>query len=134
MSISLKELRLVIATEFLSLSLLIKHTYLIQLVQISSNGSFSLMKSPHCFLKMSLGTYTIVQKIVSSLTNDLLVFLGKNESICRGKKVKNIIFIFQRVENSVVKKEMFVWKRVSKYTRFQKNSVHFLMLNISKIS
>ena len=60
------------------------------------------MKSAHCFPKMSLGTYTIVQKIVNSLTNVLLFFLGKNESICRKKNVKTI-FVFQRVENSVVK-------------------------------
>ena len=78
MSISLYELMIVIATEFLSLSSLIQRSYIIQLVQISSNGSFSLMKSAHCFPKMSLGTYTIVQKIVNSLRNVLLFFLGKN--------------------------------------------------------
>ena len=93
----------VFATEFLSLSSLIKHTYIIQLVQISSNDSFSLIKSGHCFTKMSLRTYTFVQKIVNSLTNVLLFFLGKNDSICRKKKCKNIIFVFQGVENSVVK-------------------------------
>ena len=50
---------------------------------------------------MSLGTYTIVQKIVNSLTNvSFFFFPEKNESISRTKSKHNIR---QRVENSVVK-------------------------------
>ena len=57
------------------------------------------MKSTHCFPKMSLGTYTIVQKIVNSLTN--VSFSPKKIKAFLEKKFKHNIR--QRVENDVVK-------------------------------
>ena len=61
------------------------------------------MKSTHCFPKMSLGTYMIVQKIVNSLANvSFFFFPEKNESIPHKKKVKHNCR--ERVENSVAKR------------------------------
>ena len=64
------------------------------------------MKSTHCFPKMSLGTYMIVQKFVNSLTNvSFFFFPEKNESIPPPppkKKVKHNRR--ERVENSWAKR------------------------------
>ena len=60
------------------------------------------MKSTHCFPKMSLGTYMIVQKIVNSLANVSFSFSPKKMKASPKKKVKHNCR--ERVENSVAKR------------------------------
>ena len=58
---------IVIATESLLLSSLIKYTYITHLVQIPSNDPFSLMKSAHCFPNIHL-EHSITQSCRKLLT------------------------------------------------------------------
>ena len=58
------------------------------------------MKYTHCFRKISLETYTIVQKIVNSFTN-VSFFPPEKMKAFPEKKLKQNIR--QKVENSVVK-------------------------------
>ena len=68
------------------------------------------MKYTHCFPKMSLGTYMIVQKIVNSLTNVSFFFFPEKIKKLKAfppppkkkKKVKHNRC--ERVENSVAKR------------------------------
>ena len=61
------------------------------------------MKSTHCFPKISHGTYTILQKIVNSLTNVSFFFFLEKMKAFPEKKLKHNIR--QRVEKSVVKRK-----------------------------
>ena len=80
---------IVIATESLFLSSLIKYAYITHFVQIPSNDPFSLMKSAHCFPKIHL-EHSITQSCRKLLTlKQAFSFPLKNESICRKKKFKH---------------------------------------------